>query len=152
MDTLIPMAREVIVANYMDGSDAGRISTSMSELADEMAEIFAVYTVELLRKQRSDLLTTTEVTPEPEPTPQPDQPTRPGHWVLYGEKDVFFSGGVAKIFGVSSRTVTYWAKTGKLPYIPPVMPRGRLRFYWSDVEKLAEKLGIATCNIQRDMQ
>lgn len=44
---------------------------------------------------------------------------------------------VARVFGVAAKTVTRWAKDGKLPYF--LTPGGHRRFYRKDVMELLEK-------------
>jgi excisionase family DNA binding protein len=46
------------------------------------------------------------------------------------------TGQVAETFGVKPRTVTQWARDGKLPSI--TTPGGRLRYRRSDVESLLD--------------
>lgn len=49
VDRLYDNAREYIVANYLDGSDHGLCSVPCSHLANEIAELLAVYAVEYAR-------------------------------------------------------------------------------------------------------
>lgn len=49
VDALIPEARQVFVENYLDGDDGGRISSPAKDMADDVAEIMAVWAVRLLR-------------------------------------------------------------------------------------------------------
>lgn len=49
VDRLYDNAREYIVANMMDGNDGGHLSAACGDLADEIAELLAIYAVEYAR-------------------------------------------------------------------------------------------------------
>lgn len=46
-------------------------------------------------------------------------------------QEVLSSGEVARLFGVNSKTVTRWAKDGKIKFF--ITPGGHFRFYREDV-------------------
>jgi excisionase family DNA binding protein len=52
-------------------------------------------------------------------------------------RDVLSSGEVARMFGVNSKTVTRWAKQGKIRSF--LTPGGHFRFYRDDVYETAQE-------------
>ena len=52
--------------------------------------------------------------------------------------ELMTSGEVARLFNVSSKTVTRWAREGRLPFVRTL--GGHRRFYRSTLEQLFEAL------------
>lgn len=74
------------------------------------------------------------MTNEANDPPVPDTP----EWVVVGETEdpLLSPAEVARRFGVNPKTVTRWAKSGRVGYVKT--PGGRHRFRLSEVERLLE--------------